>query len=120
MKVLAVTLFVVVVTGSVSAQNEPEPAPTAAQCSADARLWAAQIDEYNHAYNQNSDHNVKNTVVAKLSANELNRRAGEMKNCFEVGPDNWKLYTDTAGSYNETFDRRAWQLLMRHGLKAKF
>lgn len=97
--------------------QDVEHAPTAAQCQADSALWQSQAADFFRAGNP---HDTNNTVIAKMTARQLQARANELGDCMKVDPTNATDYSGTQDNYMLLFLARAFAFVQRHNLSNQF
>lgn len=86
-------------------KQESGPPPTVDQCRADMSAWIDQTTS---------------EALAKLSYQELVRRASEMSLCEKVDPKNVNTYNTVSSTYHLELAARLLDFINRHGLVGQF
>ena len=92
------------------AQQDPIHAPTVAQCQADQRLWASQINDGSKDW----AHSANNVSAVTLVA-----WGNELVVCEAVDPDN-QDYAKTLRCTHSVISYRMNDFIQRHGMSGQF
>ncbi len=102
---IAAVLIVAPAFGQQQHSKEPATPPTVDQCRADDSAWLDQATSED---------------LAKLSGQEVMRRATEMSHCKKVDPKNANAYDAVASTYDIEMAARLADFIERHGLTEQF
>ena len=106
-------LWFVLVSVSAVRSQEVKPAPTAAQCRADQRLWFSEISDDEKA---GEAEGLREPVAASLRFQQLNFLILQMHDCARIDPEFKKEYYETSDDAGVSANNRLVHFLYRHNL----